>query len=80
MSGVERQQVAIARTLANSPGVLLADEPTGCLDPESVARVTDRFSRLHDEDGTTIVMVTHDADVSSRADRMNRIERGAIVA
>ena len=80
LSGNERQRVAIARARANSPGVLLADEPTGRLDPESVAGVTDTFSRLHDEEGSTIVMVIHDGDVATRADRMIRIERGAIVA
>jgi putative ABC transport system ATP-binding protein len=79
LSGGERQRVAIARSLANSPAVLLADEPTGSLDPASVARVMDTFARLHEEEGTTIVMVTHDSAVARQADRMIRIESGSIV-
>jgi len=79
LSGGERQRVAIARALANAPSVLLADEPTGSLDPTSVARVMDTFAHLHEEEGTTIVMVTHDSAVARRADRTIRIEGGSIV-
>jgi len=80
MSGGERQRVAIARALANRPTVLLADEPTGSLDPESVANVVDVFRRLHRSEGLTIVMVTHDADVASAADRVVTLEKGRIAA
>lgn len=79
LSGGERQRVAIARALANAPAVLLADEPTGSLDPASIARVMEAFVRLHEQEGTTIVMVTHDDAVAQQADRMIRIERGSIV-
>lgn len=78
MSGGERQRVAIARALANRPAVLLADEPTGSLDPESVANVVDVFRQLHRAEGLTIVMVTHDAEVASAADRVVRLEKGRI--
>jgi len=79
LSGGERQRVAIARALANSPAVLLADEPTGSLDPASVDRVMETFTRLHREEGSTIVMVTHDSAVAQRADRTILIESGSIV-
>ncbi len=78
LSGGERQRVAIARALANRPRVLLADEPTGSLDPESVAMVLGIFERLH-EDGTTIVMVTHDLEVASRAERVIELRAGRVV-
>ncbi len=78
MSGGERQRVAIARALANRPTVLLADEPTGSLDPESVTNVVDVFRRLHRTAGLTIVMVTHDAEVASAADRVVTLEKGRI--
>ncbi|MGH9079989.1 MAG: ABC transporter ATP-binding protein, partial [Acidimicrobiales bacterium] len=78
MSGGERQRVAIARALANEPMVVLADEPTGSLDQASVANVVEVFGRLHREEGTTIVMVTHDMDVARAADRIVRCEAGRI--
>lgn len=78
MSGGERQRVAIARALANSPAVLLADEPTGSLDPESAANVVDVFRKLHSGEGMTIVMVTHDPAVAAAADRVVTLERGRI--
>ncbi|HVX22187.1 MAG TPA: ABC transporter ATP-binding protein [Acidimicrobiales bacterium] len=78
LSGGERQRVAIARALANRPSVLLADEPTGNLDPDSVANVVDVFRRLHRE-GLTIVMVTHDRQVAEAADRVVTLERGRIL-
>jgi ABC-type lipoprotein export system ATPase subunit len=80
MSGGERQRVAIARALANRPAVLLADEPTGSLDPESVTNVVDVFRQLHQSEGLTIVMVTHDAEVAAVADRVVKLEKGRIVA
>lgn len=79
MSGGERQRVAIARALANRPAVLLADEPTGNLDPDSAANVVDVFRRLHSREGTTIVMVTHDPTVASAADRVVTLEKGRII-
>lgn len=78
MSGGERQRVAIARALANRPAVLLADEPTGSLDPDSVTNVVDVFRQLHRAEGLTIVMVTHDAEVASAADRVVTLEKGRI--
>lgn len=69
MSGGERQRVAIARSLANDPAVLLMDEPTGSLDSHSVDRVLGLIERLREERPVTIVMVTHDLDVAATADR-----------
>jgi putative ABC transport system ATP-binding protein len=70
LSGGERQRVAIARALANEPSILLADEPTGSLDSEAGARVLDLIETLRRERELTVVLVTHDADVASRADRI----------
>jgi putative ABC transport system ATP-binding protein len=78
MSGGERQRVAIARALANRPPLLLADEPTGNLDPDSAENVVDVFRKLHRTEGTTIVMVTHDTSVAGAADRVVILDRGRI--
>jgi len=78
LSGGERQRVAVARALANDPEVLLADEPTGNLDSESVRRVLDLFVRLRAERGVTIVMVTHDQTVAAAADRVVQLIDGRI--
>ncbi len=69
LSGGERQRVAIARALANDPRVLLADEPTGSLDSDSVRTVLGVFERLRDDLGVTVVLVTHDESVARIADR-----------
>lgn len=77
LSGGERQRVALARALINRPSLLLADEPTGSLDSRGTRDVSDLLSRLHAA-GQTIVLVTHDARVASRADRVLSYGDGAI--
>ncbi len=78
MSGGERQRVSIARALINNPTVILADEPTGSLDSANAAHVLDVLVRMRQERALTIVMVTHDASVSARADRIIRMRDGKI--
>nr|BFE82062.1 ABC transporter ATP-binding protein [Planobispora longispora] len=77
LSGGQRQRLAIARALVNRPTLLLADEPTGALDSEGGLEVLELFRRLHD-DGQTIVMVTHSAEVASGASRIVRMRDGKI--
>lgn len=79
LSGGERQRVAIARSLANNPSVLLADEPTGNLDSENAAQVVELLLRLHKELGTTLILVTHDAGIAALASRTVRMKDGRIV-
>jgi putative ABC transport system ATP-binding protein len=69
LSGGECQRVAVARALANSPRLLLADEPTGSLDSVNAARIIDLLARLRERQGTTVIIVSYDAAVGSRADR-----------
>ena len=80
LSGGERQRVAIARSLANSPSVLLADEPTGNLDSENAHLVLDLIIRLQQEQGRTLVMVTHDPSIAARASRTVHMKDGRIVS
>ena len=78
LSGGERQRVAIARALANNPPIILADEPTGRLDSHSSAQVMDLLERLRRDQGVTLVVVSHDPTVSSRADRIVQMLDGRI--
>ena len=78
LSGGQRQRVAIARALANSPLVVLADEPTGNLDSEATLDVLQLFESLH-EAGQTLVIVTHDARIAATADRLISMRDGAFV-
>jgi len=78
LSGGQQQRVAIARALINRPRVLLADEPTGNLDSASARDVMALLRAAHDERGQTIVLVTHDARVAARADRVLAMRDGAV--
>ncbi|HUU00279.1 MAG TPA: ABC transporter ATP-binding protein [Myxococcota bacterium] len=80
MSGGERQRVAIARALVNNPSIILADEPTGNLDQKVGREITNVFQRLNREAGVTIVLVTHDKEISALAQRQVEILDGSIVA
>jgi putative ABC transport system ATP-binding protein len=77
LSGGQQQRVAIARALVQNPDVLLADEPTGNLDPVAGAEILALFGSLH-EAGTTVIVVTHDAEVSRHASRRIDIGEGRI--
>jgi len=80
LSGGQRQRVAIARALANRPRLVLADEPTAALDPDSTRNVVRLFKDLTVEDGTAIVMVTHDHRIIELADRLVHMVDGRIVS
>ena len=80
LSGGQQQRVAIARALANDPPILLADEPTGNLDSRSGETVLEALSTIRDENGTTVVLVTHDQSLASRMDRVLSLVDGVIVA
>jgi putative ABC transport system ATP-binding protein len=75
----ERQRVAIARSLANDPQLLLADEPTGNLDSHTAEEILQLFQRLHREQGMTLVVVTHSEEVAHRAQRLVRLRDGRVV-
>ena len=79
LSGGQQQRVAIARALAGDPGILLADEPTGNLDTTMANQVMELLEQIH-ADGTTIVMVTHEPDLASRAGRNIHLIDGRIAA
>lgn len=80
LSGGQRQRVAIARALANDPAVILADEPTGNLDTRNAQIVYEIFARLAAEEGRSVVAVTHDIDLASRASRRVHLVDGRIEA
>lgn len=79
LSGGQQQRVAIARSLANDPEVILADEPTGNLDSKTGSTVMDFLRKLHKDEGKTIIMVTHDEDIAKNADRIEYLKDGKII-
>jgi putative ABC transport system ATP-binding protein len=80
MSGGQQQRVAIARALINEPSIILADEPTGNLDSQSSLEIVDLLHQLHDDQGATIVMVTHEPDIAEHAGRVVILRDGEIVS
>ena len=79
LSGGERQRVAIARALANDPPLILADEPTGNLDSKSGKEIVSLLDKLQEEEGKTIVMVTHMLDIAKFAERFIYLKDGKII-
>lgn len=79
LSGGQKQRIAIARAMANEPSIILADEPTGALDSKTGRMVMDLFHKLHDEEGKTIVLITHSPELASETQRMITISDGRIV-
>ncbi len=77
LSGGQRQRVSIARALVNEPSILLADEPTGNLDSATSADIMAVFGELHRQ-GQTVIVVTHEADIAARADRVITLRDGRI--
>lgn len=80
LSGGQMQRVALARALAGRPAVLLADEPTGNLDSKSSGRVVELIRELARKHGTTVVMVTHSAELAGQADRIIEMKDGRILS
>ena len=78
LSGGQRQRVTIARALVNNPAIVWADEPTGALDSESAQDILDLLSELNEDQGQTVVMVTHALEVGERANRIVRMRDGRI--
>ncbi len=79
LSGGQQQRVATARALATRPRLIFADEPTGNLDSETSRQVMDLFSRLNREEGITLVLVTHEADIAAYAQRRIHFQDGRVI-
>ena len=79
LSGGQKQRVAIARSLANDPAIILADEPTGALDSATGRLVMDIFHELHEKQGKTIILITHNSELAEETERILTLKDGRIV-
>jgi putative ABC transport system ATP-binding protein len=80
LSGGQKQRVAIARAMINDPAIILADEPTGALDSKTGHMVMDLFHKLHEEQGKTIVLITHSQELAAETKRIVTILDGNVVS
>lgn len=78
LSGGQKQRVAIARAMANDPSIILADEPTGALDSKTGRVIMDIFHKLHEEQGKTIVLITHSHELANETERIITLRDGEI--
>ena len=79
LSGGQKQRVAIARALVNHPSIILADEPTGALDSATGRKIMDLFHKLHEEQGITIVFITHSPELASETERILTLKDGMFI-
>lgn len=79
LSGGQKQRVAIARAMANHPSIILADEPTGALDSKTGRTVMDLFHQFHEEQGKTIVLITHSNELAEETERIITIRDGSVI-
>ena len=79
LSGGQKQRVAIARAMANDPAIILADEPTGALDSATGRLIMDIFHKLHEEQGKTIILITHSPELSLETQRIITLKDGHII-
>lgn len=80
LSGGQKQRVAIARALVNDPSIILADEPTGALDSATGRLVMDLFHKIHEEEGKTIVLITHNNELADETQRIITLKDGNIIS
>lgn len=79
LSGGQKQRVAIARALANDPDIILADEPTGALDSETGRLIMNIFHKIHETQGRTIILITHEMQLASETQRIITLKDGEII-
>lgn len=79
LSGGQKQRVAIARAMANDPAIILADEPTGALDSKTGRKIMDIFHRLNEEQGKTIVLITHSQELAEETERILTLKDGEFI-
>lgn len=80
LSGGQKQRVAIARALVNNPSIILADEPTGALDSATGRLVMDLFHKIHEEEGKTIILITHNNELADETQRIITLKDGSIMS